>query len=178
MPTTIYTAKPAVFGPRDFVKVAAFGLILVIGQSSLAALAGLSGYGPEWMLVLVLYVALRSDLWVAVLAAFVLGFFRDAVGGLLLGLWQFSLILVIWLFYPFRSRLNFFSPLTLTPLVFILLLGSYLFVMTPVMAILGWPSQSFNPLPAFLVSSALTAITAPPLFSFLKWLTGAREEER
>jgi hypothetical protein len=117
-------------------------------------------------------------LWVAVLAAFVLGFFRDAVGGLLLGLWQFSLILVIWLFYPFRSRLNFFSPLTLTPLVFILLLGSYLFVMTPVMAILGWPSQSFNPLPAFLVSSALTAITAPPLFSFLKWLTGAREEER
>ena len=174
---SVYSAKPAVFGPRDFVKVAAFGLILVIGQSSLAALVGLAGYGPEWMLVLAIYVALRSDLWVAVLAAFLLGFFRDTVGGLLLGLWPFNLVLIIWLFYPFRSRLNFFSPLTLMPLVFILLLGSYLFVMTPVMAILGWPSKSFNPLPAFLVSSTLTALTAPPLFSFLKWLTTSKDED-
>ncbi|MDR1044941.1 MAG: rod shape-determining protein MreD [Candidatus Adiutrix sp.] len=172
----LYAGRPTPFGPREFVKVLACGLILVIVQSALSALAGLAGYGPEWMLPLALYVALRSELWAAALAAFCLGFFRDSAGGLLLGLWALTLVMLVWLFYPYRSRLNFFSPLTLTPLVFILALGGYLFIMTPIMAILGWPEGGFNPLPGFFVSSLATALTSPPLFVFLRWLTGGGSE--
>lgn len=172
---SFYSSKPVAFGFFDFLKITAAGVILVIVQGSLTALTGFSGYGPEWVLVLAVYVALRTELWVAVLAAFTLGFFRDAAGGFLLGLWPVTLIMVTWLFYPFRSRLNFFSPLTLAPLIFILLLTGYMFVMTPIMAILGWPSEQFNPLWGFLVSSLLTALTAPPLFVFLDWLTGHKE---
>lgn len=164
-----------VFGPLDFFKVAVLGLFLVIVEGFLAARLGLSGYIPEWMLVLTIYVALRSELWVTVLAAFLLGFFRDALGGFMLGLWPLTLIMVAWLFYPSRLRLNFFHPLTLAPLIFMLSLGAYLFIITPVMAMLGWPGHRFNPLPAFFVSSLVAALTAPPLFSLLDWLTNNKD---
>lgn len=165
--TTLYTAAPLTFKAGDFIRALVCGLLLVIVQSSVAARAGLSGYGPEWVLALTVYVILRAELWVAIVAAFLLGFIRDAVGGGVLGLNQFTLVLIAWFFHPFRARLNFFSPLTLAPLVFILGLGGQLFIMTPIMAVLGWPSQNFNPLPAFFVSSSLTALCAPPLFFVL-----------
>ena len=164
---TLYTAAPLAFRIGDFTRVLVCGLLLLIIQSSVAAFTGLSGYGPEWVLALCVYVALRAELWVAIVAAFLLGFIRDAVGGGFLGLHQFTLVLIIWLFYPFRARLNFFSPLTLAPLIFILGLGGQLFVMTPIMAVLGWPSHNFNPLSAFFVSSSLTALLAPLLFFVL-----------
>lgn len=167
MAGTLYTAAPLTFTTGDFIRVLVCGLLLVIVQSSVAAFTGLSGYGPEWVLALAVYVILRAELWTAVLAAFILGFIRDAVGGGFLGLNQFTLILSAWLFYPFRARLNFFSPLTLIPLVFLLGLGGQLFIMTPIMAVLGWPSHTFNPLPAFFVSSSLTALLSPPLFFVL-----------
>ena len=164
--------KTAAFGIRDFLLLAFLGLFLVAVQSSLIAWAGFASlYYPEWVLVLTIYIILRTDLWLAVLGAFVLGFIRDALGGGVLGLYQFTLVLLTWLFHPFRSRLNFFNPLTLMPLTFILSFGGYLFVMTPVMAVLGWPGNTFNPVPAFFISSLTTALTAPVLFYFLDWLT-------
>lgn len=169
-------ASASVFGPRDFFKVIALGLFLVIVEGFLAAWLGLTGYGPEWMLVLTIYVVLRSELWGAVLAAFCLGFFRDALGGFMLGLWPLTLIMIAWLFHPSRLRLNFFHPLTLVPLIFMLSLGGYLLIMTPVMTILGWPGSRFLPLPAFFVSSLVTALTAPPLFSVLDWLTNNKDK--
>lgn len=174
---TLYTAAPLFFKAGDFVRVLVCGLLLLVVQSSVTAFTGLSGYGPEWVLALCVYVILRADLWVAIMAAFCLGFIRDAVGGGFLGLHQFTLVLITWLFYPFRARLNFFSPLTLAPLVFILGLGGQLFVMTPIMAVLGWPSHNFNPLPAFFVSSSLTAILSPPLFFVLDRFRGRKEKE-
>ena len=151
--------------------MAFLGLILVAVQSSLIAWTGFVFYCPEWVLVLTVYIVLRTELWLAVLGAFVLGFIRDAVGGGVMGLYQFTLVLLVWLFYPFRNRLNFFNPLTLIVLTFILSLGGYLFIMTPVMAVLGWPGNTFNPIPVFLISSLTTALTSPVLFFFLDWLT-------
>ncbi len=171
MPGVLSPAAPVFFGPRDFLKVMALGLLLVLVQGSLAAWLGLAGFGPEWALVLAVYVALRSDLWVAVLASFFLGLFRDVLGGSLWGLHSLTLVLLIWLFHPYRARLNFFSPLALAPLVLVLSLVGYLFIMTPLMAILGWPGHTFNPLPGFFVSSGVTAVTAPPLVLLLERLT-------
>lgn len=166
---------PVIFGPRDFFKLLVVGLLLVFVQGSLAAWLGLAGFGPEWMLVLAVYAALRADLWVAVLTGFILGLFRDVLGGTLWGLHSLTLVLLIWLFHPYRARLNFFSPLALTPLIFALSLAGHLFIMTPVMAILGWPSQNFNPLPGFFISSGVTAVTAPPLFLLLERLTKPKD---
>ncbi|MDL2227176.1 hypothetical protein LJB86_05935, partial [Deltaproteobacteria bacterium OttesenSCG-928-M10] len=71
--------KTAAFGVRDFLLVSFLGLLLVAVQSSLIAWTGLAYlYCPEWVLVLAVYVILRTDLWLAVLGAFVLGFIRDA----------------------------------------------------------------------------------------------------
>lgn len=170
-------AAPVVFGFWDFLKVEALGLFLALIQGALAAWLGLVGFGPEWMLVLTVYVSLRTDLWAAVLTAFILGLFRDAVGGGLWGLHPFTLGLTAWLFHPYRSRLNFFSPLALTPLIFILGLVGNLFILTPVMAILGWPGRNFNPLPSFLISSAVTAVTAPLIFYILQRLTGHKDSD-
>lgn len=175
MPAPLFPDSQPVFGPRDFFKLAVLGLLLIVLQCFLAARIGYSGFGPEWMLPLAVYVALRSDLWVAALTAFCLGLIRDVVAGSLPGLWSLHLVMLVWLFYPYRSRLNFFNPLTLTPLIFILTLGGYLFIMTPLMAILGWPSEKFNPLPAFFISALLTALTSPPLLSLLDRLTNGKD---
>jgi len=175
--TELYPAKPNVFRSVDFLKVVVLGLLLVAFQSCIAAWIGLPGYNVEWVLILAIYVALRTPLWTAALAAFVLGFLRDAVGGGLLGLYQFTLVLLVWLFYPYRARLNFFTPLTLIPLVFILGLGGYLFIMTPVMAVLGWPGRNFNPIPGFLVSSLASALAACPAFAVLDWLTTSKDKQ-
>lgn len=167
----LYCATPTEFGLGDFLKVIVLGLILAMVQASLAAVVGLNGFGPEWLLVLAVYMALKADLWVAVSGAFVLGCFRDAMSGWLWGLHPFTFVLLIWLFYPSRSRLNFFSTLTLVPSIFILCFGGFLFIMTPLMAIWGWPGLGFNPLPAFLSSSIITCLTAPVLFKLLEWIT-------
>ncbi len=166
--------KNPVLGAGGFALLCLAGLILVVMQSSLLSWTGLSMYSPEWVLIITIYFILRAELWAAVLGAFVLGFFRDSVGGWELGLYIFTLVLMAWLFYPFRSRLNFFNPLTLIPLTFILNLGAYLFVIVPAMAVLGWPGDTFNPLAVFLLSSLTTALSAPPLFFLLDWLTGRR----
>ena len=176
MPALFQNRKLA-FGPRDFFKIMAVGLILSILQCFLASRIGYPGFGPEWMLPLAVYVALKSELWSTALTAFCLGLIRDVTAGFLLGLWSLHLVMLVWLFYPYRLRLNFFNPLASTPLLFILSIGGYLFIMTPLMAILGWPSDKFNPLPAFFTSALLTALTTPPLFGFLNWLTRDKESE-
>ena len=175
--TELYPAKPNLFKLSDFFKVVVLGLFLVAGQSALIALFGHPGYGVEWVLILAVYVTLRTPLWVTALTAFTLGFLRDAVGGGLLGLYQFTLVLLTWLFHPYRTRLNFFSPLTLIPLVFILGLGGYLFIMTPVMAVLGWPGRNFNPIPGFFFSSLFSALAAYPTFAVLNWLTKGTDKQ-
>lgn len=173
----LFPDSQLIFGPRDFFKVLALGFGLAILQCFMIARIGFPGFGPEWGLALAVYVCLRSDLWVAALAAFFLGLIRDVTGGMWLGLWSLQLVMIIWLFHPYRARLNFFNPLTLTPLIFILSIGGYLFIMTPLMAILGWPSDKFNPLPAFFTSALLTALTSPLLFTFLDWLTRDKDSE-
>lgn len=175
--SALFPDRQFIFGPRDFFKILGLGLLLAVIQCVLTARTGYSGFGPEWMLTLTIYVALRSDLWVTALAGFFLGLIRDVCGGMWLGLWSLHLVMLAWLFFPYRSRLNFFSPLTLTPLIFILCLGGYLFVMTPLMAILGWPSEKFNPLPAFFISSFFTAITSPLLFTLVDRLTRCKDPE-
>lgn len=170
-----YLDAPADFPATDFMKITVFGLLLVIVQSSLAAIFRLDGFGPEWVLVLVVYVSLRANLWVAIVCAVILGCFRDAMSGWIWGFYPFTLVMIVWMFYPFRTRLNFFSTLTLVPLIFILCFGGYLFIMAPLVAIVAWPGANFNPLPAFISSSVGTAITAPVIFRILKWLTVPRK---
>ena len=174
----LFTAKQFVFQGRDFVKVMICGLFLTVVQCVLAARLGWAGFGPEWVLVLAVYVALRADLWLAVISAFILGFLRDLVGGGIWGMSSLVLVLTVWLFFPFRSRLNYFSSLTLVPLIFILSLSGCLFVMTPVTAALGWPGENFNPLPSFFMSSITTALIAPLTFSFLEWITTNKKDNR
>lgn len=173
----LFPDQKSLFGPRDFFIVLALGFLAAAGQCVLAARLGRGGFGPEPLLVLALYVALRSELWSAALAGFCLGLIRDLTGGMLVGLWSLNLVMLVWLFYPFRRRWNFFSFLTLTPLVFFLSIGGALFIMTPVMAILGWPGAQFNPLPAFFSSSIFTAVLAAPLFLLLDKLTLKSETE-
>ena len=168
-----YLGVPVEFLFSDFIKVIILGLGLVIVQGSLVGWVGLDGYGPEWVLVLMVYVCLRAELWVAIICALILGLFRDAMSGWLWGFHPLIFIMIIWMFYPLRTRLNFFSALTLIPLIFILCLGGYLFVMTPLMVLLGWPGSDFNPLPSFISSSILTAITAPFIFKFLHLVTSS-----
>lgn len=175
----VYTAAPVVFAPRHLLLVMAVGFAVIVVHGAMAPWASLSGYGPELIVILVVYAALRGEeAWMALLAAFALGFLRDAVGGSFLGFNQFTFVLLAWLFHPFRTRLNFFSVPILMALVFFLWLGGQLFIMTPVMAVLGWPSYTFNPLPAFFVSAAATAFLAPPLFFVLDRLTGNTPEAR
>ncbi|MDR2946133.1 MAG: rod shape-determining protein MreD [Candidatus Adiutrix sp.] len=170
-----FSVKPWEFKPGDFLKLMLVGLLLVAFQGTFTAWLGRPGYGVEWVLILSVYVALRAPLWVAALAAFILGCLRDAAAGGLLGLYPFTLILLIWLFYPYRGRLNFATPLTLVPLIFLLTAGGYLFVMTPLMAVLGWPGRNFNPIPGFFVSSLASALAAWPVFALLNCLTRERE---
>ena len=162
------------FGSRDFLKVLLCGLLLLPVQGALGAIIGRPGYGPEWMIVLTVYVALRSELWVTVLAALALGAGRDALSGFMTGLWPLTLIMLSWLFHPSRFRLDFFHPLALISLIFMLTLGSYILILTPIMAILGWPGNQYNPVPFFLVSSLTTALTAPPVFALLNLMTVAK----
>ena len=168
-----YLGMPVEFLFTDFIKVIALGLALVIVQSSLVGWFGLDGFGPEWTLVLAVYVCLRAELWVAIVCALILGLFRDAMAGWLWGFYPLTFIMIVWMFYPLRTRFNFFYALTLIPLIFILCLGGYLFVMTPLMVLLGWPGSDFNPLPSFISSSVLAALTAPFIFKFLHLISSS-----
>jgi rod shape-determining protein MreD len=162
------------FGGLDFLKVTILGLFLIAVQG--AASPWLGAAAPEAAAVLVVYVVWRSEKWVAVLAAFILGFFRDAAGSGLLGVYQVALILLAWAFYAWRRRVHLESPPALMFCVFGLTLGHSLLIVTPLTALLGWPGPGFNPVPALLASALTTALAAPPLFWLLKRLTGDRAD--
>ncbi len=173
----LYTQAPDLFRWWNFLLIIILGFFCVILQYTLVPKVGLSGYGPEWVLILSLYVALRSELWQALLMAFILGFIRDAAGSGILGLTQFSHVTIIWLFFHFRGRVNFFNPLALGLLLFTLALLTNAFIVTPIMTLLGWPLLSAAPISLFLVSSLATAIVGLPLFALLNFLTAPREKQ-
>jgi len=160
------------FGISGFFTVTVLGLILIAVQG--AAVPWTGGAGPEVAVILVVYVAWRADKWAAVAAAFILGLFRDAAGGGLLGVYQVTLILTAWVFHPWRRRVRLEAPLSLMLCVFSLTLGGDLLVLAPLTALLGWPGPGFNPVPDFLVSALASALAAPPLFWVLKRLPGSR----
>ncbi len=174
----LYGSTPLYFRPSDFLKVLILAFILLALQASLAVFIGRGGYGPEWMLPLVIYVALRAELWLAVVTAFLLGIMRDALGGDLWGLNALSLVLTVWLFYPHRNRFNFFTPWLTVPLIFILEFWRSLFITAPIVFFLQWPTISFNPLPPFFTSAIVTSFTAPILFVILRFLTSPKDYGR
>lgn len=158
------------FGFRqiDFLLLVLLGFFLILGQSVLALRIGSVDFVPEWAVPLIIFIVLRAELWVAVLGAFILGFFRDVFFGGPLGFYQLSLIIMTWLFYPFRLRFDFFTPWTLMLLVFFFnLIGDFV-ILTPIRIVLGWPGPGFNPALTFLVSSGISALVAPLLFAVLK----------
>jgi rod shape-determining protein MreD len=157
-------------GVLDFFKVVALGLVLVAAQGALAPKLG--GAVPEAALMLVVFVTWRAEKWMAVLAAFILGLFRDAAGSGPLGVYQVALILMAWFFHPWCSRVHLEASPPLMLSVFSLTLGGAIFILAPLTALLGWPGPGFNPLPAFLLSALTSALAAPPLFWFLARLTG------
>jgi len=164
--------KASYFGVLDFLLVLVLGLILTAAQAAVVPWTG--GAGPEAAVILVVYAAWRAEKWVAVLAAFILGLFRDTVGGGLLGIHQVALILTAWVLHPWRRRVRLEAPLPLMLCVFCLALGGDFLILTPLTALLAWPGPGFNPVPALLVGSLASALAAPPLFWLLPRLFGDR----
>ena len=169
--TTASVNQP-LFSLAGFFLVAVLGLVLIAVRGAAAAWIG--GAGPEAAVMLAVYAAWRAEKWAAVLAAFILGLFRDAAGGGLLGIYQVTLILAIWVFHPWRRRVHLESPLPLMLCVFSLTLGVDFLALTLRTALSGWPGPGFNPVPDFLVSALASALAAPPLFWFLERLLGGR----
>ena len=164
--------KASPFGVWDFFLVIVLGLVLTAAQAALVPWTG--GAGPEAAVILVIYAAWRAEKWAAVLAAFILGLFRDAVGGGLLGIHQTALILTAWVLHPWRRRVRLEAPLPLMFCVFALTLGGDFLILIPLTALLAWPSPSFNPVPSLLAGALASALAAPPLFWLLLRLSGDR----
>jgi rod shape-determining protein MreD len=165
-----YLSRPFGFRQIDFLLLVLLGFFLILGQSILALRIGSVDFVPEWAVPLIIFIVLRVELWVAVLAAFILGFFRDVFGGGPLGFYQLSLIIMTWFFYPFRLRFDFFTPWALMFLVFFFTLGGDFVILILIRVVLGWPGPGFNPGLTFLVSSGISALVAPFLFAVLKRL--------
>jgi rod shape-determining protein MreD len=160
------------FGILDFLLVIILGLVLTAVQAAAVPWTGIAG--PEAAVILVVYAAWRAEKWAAVLVAFILGLFRDAAGGGLLGIYQTVLILSAWVFHPWRRRVRLEAPLPLMLCVFSLTLGGDLLVLIPLKALLAWPGPGFSPAPALLASALTSALAAPPLFWLLQRLPGGR----
>jgi len=164
--------KASPFGALDFFLLTALGLLLTAVQAVVIPWTG--GAGPEAAVILVVYAAWRAEKWMAVLTAFILGLFRDAVGGGLMGINQTALILTALVLQPWRRSIRFEAPLPLMLCVFCLTLGGNLFILTPLTALLAWPSPGFNPVPSFLATALASALAAPPLFWLLQRLCVGR----
>ena len=164
------------FGGLNFLKVMALGLVLTVLQG--AALPWPGGAAPEPAVILVVYVAWRSEKWLAVLAAFFLGLFRDAAGGGLLGAHQVTLILSALIFHPWRRVIPLEAALPLALCVFALTLGGNLLILVPLLTLSGWPWPNLSPFSAFLVSALTTALSAPPVFWLIQRLTGGPASSR
>ena len=155
----------------------AAGLVLISGQGFFASGRGLPGYAPEWAVTLTVWLIWRAEKKAAVAAVFILGLFRDAAGGGLLGLYPVALVATACFFQPYSLKLRLEAALPLMLCVFGLVLGCDFLLLIPLMAALGWPGEGFNPGPAFLGSALASALTAPPLFWLLNRLTRRRPME-
>ncbi|MDR2366774.1 MAG: rod shape-determining protein MreD [Deltaproteobacteria bacterium] len=161
--------------PRDVVVLMILGLALT-ALSYLPTVVRLLGWAsPEWSLILVLFLAFRSEFTMAGLAAFALGCFQDALSVSPEGLESLALLLIV-LVITFGSEIMKVNNVLVILLVVLASLVKNTLFIPGFLSVMGlYRPVSSVILFDCLVKAIVTGLVALPVLSFLDLVTRKAE---
>lgn len=161
------------------------GLASLIGQTKFGFSLFPRGSAPDLIFLVVLYMGLKFPLTKGMILAVILGLYRDAAGGCVLGMHGGLFLLVLLAAYLVRQRLDpaAYYYQMLFVLIFVLGGGFLIFLTLHVFGrpLKMMPSDWSSPTASFLTSAIFTSLLGPPVFKALEILTpktDASEQEK
>ena len=156
---------------KGAVFVIAAGLAFTVGQSTVGAWGSPFGWGPDFSLILIMYLGLNVSETPGAALACAIGLFRDAAGSGVFG-FQAGVFLILYLIVSqVRKKVD---PSAYFYLVFFIFSGTLAagalnwlllqFLGTPLPAL---PESKFSPAALFIITTFLTAAVGPVVFWLL-----------
>lgn len=173
--------RAVVWNYKTILLFTAVGLALTVLQTTIGLWAGPSGHGPEFLLVMVIFLGLRAPLARGAILSVVFGFFRDATAGGIFGLSAGVFFVIFLVTHRARQRLDPTAPYYLAFFIFLTTLAAgglsvfmlHLFGWGPQL----WSLSYYGPAASLLKSSIFTTLIGLPLFWICKSIA-SRPEER
>ena len=166
---------------KTILYLVGLGLLLLVLQTTIGLWAGPSGHGPEFLVVMVVFLGLKAPLARGAILSAGFGFLRDATSGGIFGMCAALFFVIFLATHRARQRLDPTAPYYLALFIFLATLGvGGLSVL--MLHMFGWAPQSFSfsyygPAASLLMSSLLTMILGLPLYWICKWLASQPEEQ-
>jgi rod shape-determining protein MreD len=166
---------------RTILLFAAIGMVFLVLQTTIGIWAGPSGHGPEFLIVLVIFLGLRAPLTRGAILSAGFGFFRDAAAGGIFGLSAGIFFVIFLVTHRARQRLDPTAPWYLAIFIFLTTLAAgglsllmlHLFGWGPPL----WSLSYYGPAASLIKSSLFTTLVGLPLFWACR-LIATRPEER
>jgi rod shape-determining protein MreD len=150
------------------------GLVLVFFLAAFRASFSYLDFFPDLLILFVLWLSLRAELFLAAIGAFAYGFLVDGLSMAPTGVAPVGLILVVLAVRLLSRAMDFHSPLYLMALaLFIFVLSNI--VIYPLLLYISYGKLPFDAISRYFsrycAQGALSALAAPPLFRALDVLT-------
>ncbi|MDR2404840.1 MAG: hypothetical protein LBE27_00525 [Deltaproteobacteria bacterium] len=160
--------------PGGVVLVMALGLILNFFYAAFKARFSGLVYFPDILILLTLWVALRTDLFISTLSLFILGFFLDSLSLAPPGIMPLNLVLLAFVVNLLSRVLEFASNFYIMCLSFFIFSLSNLAIY-PLLIYISYGNLPFDVISHYFsiycAQGVLTALAAPVAFWFLDGLT-------
>ncbi|HVT87802.1 MAG TPA: rod shape-determining protein MreD [Tepidisphaeraceae bacterium] len=147
-----------------------FGYITLGVQAGLARYLAIGSASPNFVVLMVIFIAMNAPRDAALLAAFGLGMFQDVLSQQPLGLCALSYGLVAMVVVGLQQVVYRRHPLTHFSLA---LFSSLLTMMVIVLHIVIRGPRLWSPIPSLFYSSLYTAVLAPIVLGLLGAISGA-----
>lgn len=183
MTTLLYASiRPLSF--RGLVFFALIGLVLLVWQNAVQPWLDPVGYGPDLLLVWVLYFGLNAPLASGAAIVTVLGFLNDASGGRLFGLSPLIFMIIMFICHAVRQKIDPIAPwyLILFILGFVIVANGLALLFLHILdkSFPLTPETLTSPTVVFFISAIMTSLVGPLLFYIMdvfRFISGLQEEK-
>ena len=159
---------------RGLLLVSGVGLILSFIYAAFKSRWSVLGVLPDVLILATVWLALRHELHAAAPAVFVMGFFLDGLSLAPAGVMPLCLILIVIAVRILVRVLEFSSTLYVICLCLFIYSLSNLAIY-PLLIYISYGNPPFNVISRYFTiycaQGVLTALSAPPVFWFLDWIT-------
>lgn len=158
------------------------GLFFIVAQTTLATWVDTRGYGPDFCILMAIYIGMQLPAYQGAPIVALLGFFRDATAGTVLGFYPALYLMLYMTTNVTRQKLDPAAPWHLVIFILTFTIGANLLTWLG-LQVFGWtfsiiPQSMASPISVLIISTIMTAVIGPLLFTILGAIKPAPAPEK